>query len=73
MTQRIINIQINPNGSLRIDNSQNEDEEIILRELSELSSLLNGQPKGFKIEAHVHEHGHAHVHRTDMQGTHNHA
>lgn len=70
MAQRIIKIDINSDGSLRIDNSLNDGEETILRELSELSAILNGQPTGFKVEAHTHEHGHGHVHHGGELHTH---
>jgi len=59
---RKIKVKINPDGSIQFNNAGNPDENRILKELSELAEMLNGQPEGFKIEAHTHNHLTAHTH-----------
>lgn len=65
MEIRTIQIEILPDGSVKINNSQNSNEALILEELSNLSEALNGNPQGFKVEEHTHSHdshSHSHVH-----------
>ena len=70
MAKRQIRIQIEPDGTMKIDNAGNPDENRILEELGELAELLNGDGKGFKVEKHVHAHGgHSHTH-THVGGKH---
>lgn len=59
---RRIKVQIQSDGTLKVDNAGNPDEKRILAELAELAELLNGQANGFKVEAHVHTHATAHTH-----------
>jgi hypothetical protein len=59
---RKIRIKINEDGSMQVNNAGNPDERRILTELSELAEMLNGSPKGFEVERHVHTHQTAHVH-----------
>lgn len=70
MDMRVIEIEILPDGSIKINNSQNSNETLILEELSKLSEALNGNPEGFKVEEHTHSHdGHSHSH-IHLGGTH---
>lgn len=63
MAKRQIIVEVDDDGNIVVNNSANPDERLILKELSELSELLNGDKAGFKVEEHVHKHGgHAHVH-----------
>ena len=63
MAKRQIKFEITTEGEIKVDNTGNPDEQKILAELGELAELLNGDEKGYKIEAHKHTHGsHSHVH-----------
>lgn len=63
MEKRQIIVEIDDEGNIVVNNSANPNEQQILKELSELSELLNGDKAGFKVEKHTHTHGgHAHVH-----------
>lgn len=63
MAKRQIIVEVDDEGNIVVNNSANPDERLILKELSELSELLNGDKAGFKVEEHVHTRGgHAHVH-----------
>ena len=66
---RKIVVTLNEDGSMKIDNSKNSNEQQILAELAEIAAMLNGDPKNFKVEAHVHDHNHNH----DAAGSHQHA
>lgn len=64
MAKRQIIVTIDPEtAEIRVNNAGNPDEALILKELADLSKVLNGDKAGFKIEEHVHTHGgHAHTH-----------
>ena len=66
MAKRQIKVTIDyKNGAITVDNSVNTNEQQILRELSELAKILNGDKAGFKVEEHKHTHGghtHTHIH-----------
>lgn len=63
MEKRQIIVEIDDEGNIVVNNSANPNEQQILKELSELSEILNGDKAGFKVEKHTHTHGgHAHVH-----------
>lgn len=59
---RKIKVTVSESGEIRFNNEGNPDEKRILRELSELAQMLTGDPRGFKVEAHVHTHLTAHTH-----------
>jgi len=61
MAKRTIKVQVLPGGEVKINNAGNPDEKRIIAELAELAEMLSGDPKGFKVEQHVHTHGHSHV------------
>lgn len=63
MAKRQIKIKVNPDGTIKVDNSVNPNEQQILKELAELSKLLNNDSAGFKVEQHKHgNHSHTHTH-----------
>lgn len=64
MAKRQIKVTFDPKtGEIKIDNSANPNEQQILRELSDLAKILNGDQAGFKVEEHKHTHGgHSHTH-----------
>ncbi len=66
MAKRQIKVTIDPKtGVITVDNSVNTNEQQILRELSDLAKILNGDKAGFKVEEHKHTHGghnHTHIH-----------
>lgn len=66
MAKRQIKVTIDyKNGVITVDNSVNPNEQQILRELSDLAKILNGDKAGFKVEEHKRTHGghtHTHIH-----------
>lgn len=72
MQKRLIKVKIAKDGTVNFDNSQNPDEQRILKELAELAKLLNGDEKAVKIEKHVHIHGHGHTHSHGENFSHSH-
>jgi hypothetical protein len=71
MAKRQIKVTIDPQtGAIKVDNTGNPNEQQILRELSDLAKILNGDKAGFKVEEHKHTHGgHTHTHIHSNGGT----
>ena len=67
--KRQVKITINPDGTIRINNAGNPDEQRILKELEELAAVLSGNPKSFEVEKHVHTHATAHTHTHTHTGS----